>query len=115
MTPAIPLGVETDSGLMAISWKEWHDSLERLRKVVEQLHGCSASYARTARVREVFKGEIVWNGEVEVFKLKGHPLTERCFAWAYQDDDGKTQYTTVLEVPPVTSPEKAVRAAIAAR
>jgi hypothetical protein len=100
---------------MAMTWKEKHDSLERLRNAVEYTHNCTVLHVRTARVRELFKGEIVWNGPVEVFKLKGHPLTERCYAWAYGDDDGKTQYTTVLEVPPVTSPEKAVRAVMAGK
>jgi hypothetical protein len=59
----------------------------------------------------MFQGRIVWSGEVEVFKLKNHPNARRCYAWAYQDD-GKTQYTAFLELPPVSSPETAVRAAL---
>ena len=42
----------------------------------------------------------------------GHPKAKRCCAWSYQDN-GETQYVTVLEIPPVESPITAVRVAIA--
>ena len=38
---------------------------------------------------------------------------KRCHAWSYEDN-GETQYVTVLELPPVTSAETAVKVAIAA-
>jgi hypothetical protein len=44
----------------------------------------------------------------------GHPKAQICYAWSYYDDKGETQYTTVLELPPVDSPESAVKVAIAA-
>jgi len=34
----------------------------------------------------------------------------RCHAWSYDDEKGETQYTTVLELPPVDSAENAVKA-----
>jgi hypothetical protein len=88
-------------------------AIERLRDVVQNLHGCAAFHWRTARVCEVFGEQIVWNRQVEVFRLKDHPKAEFCYAWAHGGDDGKTRYTAVLDIPPVTSPEKAVQSALA--
>ena len=39
---------------------------------------------------------------------------EICHAWSY-DENGETQYVTVLEIPPVDSPSSAVTIAIAAK
>lgn len=89
--------------------------IDRLRDVIKKLHGCGSSHVRTARVREVFQGKIVWHGEVEVFDLKDDPKAMECYAWSYKDDDGKEHYTAVLRLPPVDSPEQAVRAAIVAQ
>ena len=74
-----------------------------------------AAHVSTVPVKEVFQGKTVWEGEVEVFRLTGHPKAERCYAWAYQGDDGRTHYTVVLKLPPVKSPQDAVRAAIRAQ
>jgi hypothetical protein len=38
---------------------------------------------------------------------------KRCYAWSFLENE--TQYTTVLEIPPVNSPESAVKVAIAAK
>jgi hypothetical protein len=56
----------------------------------------------------------VWKGEVEVFNIRGHPQARRAYAWAHLsgDKDDEKRYVTVLELPPVKSPETAVRAAI---
>ena len=53
-------------------------------------------------------------GEVETFDLTGHSKAQRCYAWFYTDDKGENQYTIVLAIPPVNSPENAVKAAIGA-
>jgi hypothetical protein len=65
-------------------------------------------------VTESFQGQIVWQGEVEVFNLRGHPKAKICYAWAHatgEDDQGK-RYVAVLELPPVDSAQTAVKAAI---
>ena len=85
--------------------------LEDLQKAILNMHGCEAKHAETVSVHEVFRGETVWQGEVEVFDLIGHAKAERCYAWAHKTDNGK-RYVAVLELPPVNSPETAVRAAI---
>jgi hypothetical protein len=65
-------------------------------------------------VKEVFKGRIIWAGEVEVFDLYGHAEAKRCYAWGYPDkkEPDKLDVVAVLEIPPVVSPETAVRAGV---
>ena len=68
----------------------------------------------TVPVHEVFRGETVSQGDVEVFDINGHPKAKRCYAWSHLDGDKdeKTRYVAVLEIPPVVSPETAVKASI---
>lgn len=82
-----------------------------LKKVIRELHGCEADYVETVSVVETFQGETVWQGEVEVFNIRGHPKTKRAYAWSHETDKGK-RYVAVLELPPVDSAQKAVKAAI---
>jgi hypothetical protein len=74
------------------------------------LHG---SHAGSEPVIERFNGEVAWDGVVETFDIQGHPKAKRCFSWSYEQN-GETQYVTVLEIPPVDSAETAVKVAIAA-
>lgn len=92
------------------------DYLAEARKAVEAMHGCTATYAETVPVREAFRGKTVWEGEVEVFTLANHPKAKRAYAWGYANEarGGKFDFVTVLEIPPVISPQTAVKMAIAA-
>jgi hypothetical protein len=67
-------------------------------------------------VHEVFRGQTVWQGRVEVFSLTGHPKANKAYAWSHLDgaDDEGERIVTVLEIPPVVSPVTAVRASIVA-
>jgi hypothetical protein len=69
---------------------------------------------RESPVREVFNNLVAWDGVVEVFDLVDHPKAKRCYAWSYQDGN-KTRTVAVLDLPPVVSPETAVKVAIAAK
>ena len=62
-------------------------------------------------VVERFKGEVAWDGIVLVFGLD-RPPEEVCYGWV---DPSSETLVTVLNRPPVTSPETAVRAYIASR
>jgi hypothetical protein len=88
---------------------EW---IENFRTAIESMHNCKAAHERSVPVVETFGNKIVWEGVVESFALMGHPKAKRCYAWSYQDN-GETQYVNVLEIPPVVSPQTAVRTAIA--
>lgn len=88
--------------------------LEELRDVIHKLHGGKASHVKSVPVKETHKGQIVWDGVVEVFDLTGHPKTDRIYAWSHDTDDPENpkRYVTVLHIPPVVSPQTAVQAAI---
>src|ERR1035441_5631876 len=88
--------------------------IEELCDVILRLHGVASRHVETVPVKEVFGGETVWEGNVEVFDLSGHPKATRAYAWAHDTDDPKNprRHVTVLHIPPVTSPVMAVKAAI---
>src|SRR5688572_13936971 len=90
------------------------DRLEKLRDAVQVMHRCSAVHVESVPVVEMFRSQKVWEGVVEVFDLTGHPKAKRCYAWSYPDGK-ETRFVAVLEVPPVESPQTAVRAAIVAQ
>jgi hypothetical protein len=66
----------------------------------------------TVVVKEEFNGKPVWEGNVEVFDVAGHPKARQCYAWGFKDDDGRWQYVAVLKIHPADSPINAVRAYI---
>lgn len=50
---------------------------------------------------------------MEVFDLKGRPKANRIYAWSHDTDPAHPKhYLTVLHIPPVVSPQTAVKAAI---
>jgi hypothetical protein len=83
------------------------------KRAVENLHNCKASHIEAVAVVEKFGSETVWNGIVHIFKIEGHPKANKCYAWSSPiEGSTKRRYYAVLKVPPVDSPEKAVRASI---
>ena len=88
--------------------------LSRLKLTIEHLHHCSAFHRESVPVHEVFRGQTVWQGEVEVFDLTGHPKAQRCYGWSHPDgpEDTDEKFVTVLELPPVKSAQTAVQVAI---
>ena len=65
-------------------------------------------------VKEVFQGQTVWEGIVEVFDLAGHATAHRVYAWAHETDDPDKpiRHVTVLHLHPINSAQDAVKAAI---
>jgi hypothetical protein len=92
------------------------DYISRIQVALMQLHNCSATWRETVPVHEVFRGQTVWQGEVEVFDLQDHPKAKRAYAWSHRDgpDDNGERFVTVLEIPPVVSAITAVRVSIVA-
>ena len=88
------------------------ERIENICQAVEAMYECKASHDRSVPVKEMFGTKTAWEGVVESFALTGHPKAKRCYAWSF-DDGGETRYVGVLELPPVESPQTAVRAAIA--
>jgi hypothetical protein len=90
------------------------DYLARLHTAVQHLHNCGAVYRETVPVHEVFKGQTVWQGDVEVFELHGHPKVKPAYAWSHREgpnDEGE-RFVAVLEIPPVDSAKRAVQVPI---
>ena len=92
------------------------DYILQLKNAILNLHGCEAEYTETVPVVETFQGETVWQGDVEVFDIRGHPKAKRAYAWAHAtgESDQARRYVAVLELPPVDSAETAVKAAVVA-
>ena len=83
-----------------------------LRDAVEKLHNVNATHLESVPVKEEFRGKTVWDGIVEVFHIKGHPGTDKAYAWMH--DTGRESYpVTVLHIHPALTPLNAVRAFIA--
>jgi len=86
--------------------------IEALIEAIRNLHGCEAKWIEAIPVKEVFQGQTVWEGIVQVFALEGHPSASRCYAWSYITEDEKRRFIAVLHQGPIDSPWTAVRAAI---
>ena len=64
--------------------------IDELRDVIRRLHGAEAMHVESVAVKEMFKGQTVWEGIVEVFDLVGHPTAHRIYAWANDTDETQT-------------------------
>ena len=86
---------------------------EDLKQAVERLHHCPASFLEDVAVVEKFGEKTVWSGVVSVFLIKGNSQADKCYAWSSPiEGSKKRRYYAVLHIPPIDSPEKAVRASI---
>jgi hypothetical protein len=88
--------------------------IEELQDAIRHLYHTEPVYVETVPIKEVFQGQTVWEGDVEVFDLPDSPDADRVYAWAHDTDnaDEPRRTVTVLHIPPVTSPQKAVQASI---
>jgi hypothetical protein len=88
--------------------------IEELQEAIRHLYHVEPVFVETVPIKEVFQGQTVWEGDVEVFDLPDSTEAERVYAWAHDTDnaDEPRRTVTVLHIPPVTSPELAVRASI---
>ena len=88
--------------------------IDELRETIHKVHGATATHVESVPVIETLNGQTIWDGIVEVFDIHGHPGTHRVYAWSQETDDSDDpkRYVTVLHLPPVVSPIRAVRAAI---
>ena len=87
------------------------DRIQLLQEAVQRLYKCEALYMETVVVHEKFQNKTIWEGVVDVFKLHGHPKSNRCFAWI-QHNGNSVRYVALLDSAGVTSPATAVRASI---
>ena len=70
------------------------------QEYIERLDGdsaiaqCGAIQSETVPVHEVFRGKTVWQGDVEVFDLIGHPKAKRCYGWSHGEPE---EFIAILE------------------
>lgn len=81
--------------------------VEDLKRAIEHLHHCKASFLEDVAVVEMFGEETVWGGVVSVFEIKGHPQATKCYSWSSPiEGSTKRRHYAVLHVPPVDSPRR---------
>lgn len=86
-----------------------------LSEVVRRMHGCRAILRERITITEGYGDRLVWQGVVRVFDIQGHPQTDTCYAWSSAvEGSTRRRYYAVLKLPPVDSPQDAVKAAIVA-
>lgn len=85
---------------------------EELAEHVKRLLGVTPKFVGLERVNEQFGEQTAWEGTVSVFSID-HPEADTCYAWSSPiEGSERRKFYAVLKVPPVDSPEAAVRAAI---
>lgn len=87
---------------------------DALKEAIKNMHGCASTHVESVSVHETFNGQTVWQGEVQVYELTGHPKAKRAYAWSHATTGTKRRFYAVLELGPVKDAVTAVRAAIAA-
>lgn len=94
---------------------EKSEYMQRLQMVIHHLHKLDSKHVESVPVEEVWQGKTIWQGVVEVFTVTGHPKAKHCYAWSHRtgkNDEGE-RMVAVLGIPPVDSPQSAVKVAIA--
>lgn len=86
-----------------------------MKGAVETQHGGRATFVSVEPVDERHNGQLVWQGEVHVFDLDGHPKATRAYAWSSPvEGSDRRRFYAVLHLGPIRSAKDAVRAAIVA-
>lgn len=91
------------------------EAIKNLKEQVEGAFRCKAQHIESVPVFELFEGKVIWDGVVETFDIEGHPKAKRCYAFHFIDADESGEPTAgrlVLNLPPVDSPQTAVKLAI---
>jgi len=86
-----------------------NEHIDSLRRAIKHLYRFDSTHVRTEKVSVVVGGN-VWNGEVGVFLVVGHPTIRECYAWGIEEQNGQWRYVAVLGIHPVDSARKAVQA-----
>lgn len=90
-------------------------SVDVLKQAIESQHGGHANFLSIETVDERHNGQPVWQGEVHVFDLDGHPTATRAYAWSSPiEGSSKRRFYAVLHLGPIRSARDALRAAIVA-
>lgn len=91
------------------------DRAVELAASIEAQHGGRARLHSVVPIDERHNGKPVWQGQVHVFDLEGHPAATRAYAWSSPiEGSDRRRFFAVLHLGPIRSAQDAVRAAIVA-
>lgn len=93
------------------------ERIEKFKLLLGSEFRCKARHVASTPVFEVFSGKVIWDGIVETFDLDGYPKAKRCYVSPFIDDDKPNSPAgkIIFEIPPVDSPQSAVKVAIASK
>ena len=83
-----------------------------MQRTIRLIHGCGSRHVESIPFYERFQNKTAWHGNIEVFDLVQHEQARRCYAWQYRQVDETIRTVVLLELPPVDSPQSAVKAAV---
>jgi hypothetical protein len=86
--------------------------INSLENAIRWLYKCQAVHIKTVFVDERFEGQIIWQGEVEVFQIDGLARVSRCYVIKLEGNDGAFSPLFLLDQWPVTSLKTAVQTMI---
>jgi hypothetical protein len=91
------------------------DALAAYPDAIECGFGSEVDYAQVVKTYALTNLNKDAASIVEVFTVTGHPKVKHCYAWSHRDgkDDKDERFVAVLGLPPVDSPQSAVKVAIA--
>jgi len=72
--------------------KRMSEYINNLMEAITATRDCRCSHFGSEHVKEVHEGETVWEGNVEIFQLEGHPVAKVAYGWAWEDDQGEIHY-----------------------
>lgn len=93
-----------------------YNYISGLIEAIGHTHGVEATHQETVPIREICRGQVAWEGDVEVFAVEHPSGATRCYGWGYVSDadPSRIEFVCVLGIGPVNSPLNAIRAAICA-
>jgi hypothetical protein len=101
-----------ESRSIRCNWLRGESTNRETESTIELNHHCRAEHVDSKAVIEMAGEKTVWEGVVEVFELVGHGEAKHCYTWLSKIGP-RPQVVTESELPPVRSPQSAVRAALA--
>jgi hypothetical protein len=88
--------------------------ITELQNTIRATEGCESWWEASIKVTEQLHNGTGWSGVVEVFALVDHPRAKHAYGWTYLDGNEK-RTTVVLKLPPVDSPQTAIRIATSSK
>ena len=86
--------------------------MPKIQKTVEKTVGGAVSHVETVPVAESFRGQVIWKGIVEVFRVS-NPPPEKAYGWIVAAQS-RPDYVAVLGTHPINTALDEVRAWIVA-